>query len=155
MIEFFLTTSLVSGLRFSSRITQPWLVRQRRARTHVHLRRALIVGAGSTGDLLLRDLLRSGEHEYEVVGFVDDNPRKTGTSIGGRPVLGRLEELPAIVRARSVDTLLFAIPRLPPPRLREILDRCADLKLKYKILPRLIHLPQRPRWAGTAVGTGA
>ena len=135
VIEFFLTTSFIGGLRFSRRVTQPWLLQQRRARAHTRLERALIVGAGSAGDLLLRDLRRSGEHEYEVVGFADDNPSKIGTSIGGRPVLGRLEEIPAIVRAKGVDALLFAIPRLPPRRIREVLDRCAEFKLKYKILP--------------------
>ena len=46
------------------------------------------MGAGSAGDLLQRDLLRSDEHAYDVVGFVDDDRRKWGQWIGGRPVLG-------------------------------------------------------------------
>src|SRR5262249_46152022 len=80
-------------------------------------------------------LFRSDEHPYRVVGLVDDDPRKQGMSIGGRPVLGRLRELPALVRQLGVKQLLFSIPRLPPDRLREVLDACAELKLNYKILP--------------------
>jgi FlaA1/EpsC-like NDP-sugar epimerase len=135
VIEFFLTTTLVATLRFSSRLTQPWLLDQRRSRSQAGLQRAIIVGAGSAGDLLLRDLRRSSDHSYDVVGFVDDNPAKRGSSIGGRPVLGRLDDLPALARTRSVQELLFAIPSLPAERMREILAHCADLKLKYKVLP--------------------
>jgi len=50
-------------------------------------------------------------------------------------VLGPLDSLPDVVRRRHVTELLFAIPRLPAGRLREILTLCADLKLAYKILP--------------------
>ncbi len=135
VIEFFLTTSLVGALRFSLRLTEPWLLEQRRARAGVGVRRAIIVGAGSTGELLLRDLRRTGGHDCDVVGFVDDDPRKRGMSIGGRPVLGSLDQLPSLARARNIERLLFAIPRLPARRVREVLDRCSDLKLEYKILP--------------------
>ncbi|MEX2081595.1 MAG: polysaccharide biosynthesis protein, partial [Dehalococcoidia bacterium] len=68
IIEFLLTTSLVGGLRFSPRLTSRWAVRQGPSPTV----RTIIVGAGSAGELLLRDLHRSDEHPYRVVGFVDD-----------------------------------------------------------------------------------
>jgi FlaA1/EpsC-like NDP-sugar epimerase len=134
VMEFFLTASLVGAFRFSPRFAQAWLLAQSRSRSGVR-KRTLIVGAGSAGDLLHRDLLRSEEHVYDVVGFVDDDPRKLGQWIGGRPVLGSLDRLPEIARSRHVEQLLFAIPRMPAARVREILAACADLKLSYKILP--------------------
>jgi FlaA1/EpsC-like NDP-sugar epimerase len=133
-MEFFLTASLVGAFRFSPRFAQTWLLSQTRSRSGLGVR-TLIVGAGSAGDLLLRDLRRSDEHSYDVVGFVDDDRRKWGQWIGGRPVLGPIEKLPAIARSREVEQLLFAIPRLQAARVREILAACADLKLSYKILP--------------------
>jgi FlaA1/EpsC-like NDP-sugar epimerase len=133
-IEFFLTTSLVGAFRFSPRFAQAWLLAQTRSRAGARVR-TVIVGAGSAGDLLLRDLLRSDEHSYDVVGFVDDDRTKWGQWIGGRPVLGSLDGLPQLLRDRDVHQLLFAVPRLPASRLREILSACADLKLSYKILP--------------------
>lgn len=133
-IEFFLTTSLVGAFRFSPRFAQAWLLAQTRSRAGARAR-TVIVGAGSAGDLLLRDLLRSDEHSYDVVGFVDDDRTKWGQWIGGRPVLGSLDMLPQILRDRDVHQLLFAVPRLPAARLREILSACADQKLSYKILP--------------------
>jgi FlaA1/EpsC-like NDP-sugar epimerase len=134
-LEFFTSTSLVAALRFSSRLTQPWLLHHVRSRSTEGLLRTLIVGAGSSGDLLLRDLRRSPNHPYEVVGFVDDDPSKWRAYIGGRPVLGGLHELPEIARHLEIRQLLFANHDLSAVRIREILAGCADLKLKYKILP--------------------
>lgn len=133
-IEFFLTTSLLGALRFSPRLAQTFPLDKIRSRPGETVR-AVIVGAGSAGELLLRDLQRSDEHSYEVVGFVDDDPSKRGMSVGGRPVLGALDDLPAIVRRRGVGELLFAIPRMPAGRLRDVVKLCSELRLGYKILP--------------------
>ena len=76
-MEFFLTASLVGAFRFSPRLADNWLLAQTRSRSAARVR-TLIVGAGSAGDLLLRDLRRSDEHSYDVVGFVDDDPDEVG-----------------------------------------------------------------------------
>jgi FlaA1/EpsC-like NDP-sugar epimerase len=133
-IEFFVTTSLLGVLRFSPRLAHTWTLDKMRSRSGDTVR-AVVVGAGSAGELLLRDLQRSDEHSYEVVGFVDDDAKKWGTSLGGRPVLGGLDLLPDVARRRRVRELLFAIPRMPAGRLREVIALCSDLKLGYKILP--------------------
>lgn len=134
VIEFFLTTAFMGALRFSPRFALTWLSERRIARGG-ELVRAIIVGAGSAGELLLRDLRRSDEHPYVVVGFVDDDPAKRRLSIGGRPVLGTTEDLPRIVLRRRVQQLLFAIPRPPAALIRRVLSLCAELKLSYKTLP--------------------
>ncbi|MFO0582496.1 MAG: nucleoside-diphosphate sugar epimerase/dehydratase [Anaeromyxobacter sp.] len=105
------------------------------ARAHGGAQRTVIVGAGSAGDLLLRDLLRSPDHGYSVLGFVDDDPAKVGAWIGGRPVLGTLEELPRVVRDLHATMVMLAIPRLPAARIREILTLCGKLKVSFKIVP--------------------
>jgi FlaA1/EpsC-like NDP-sugar epimerase len=134
LIEFFISMSLMGVIRFSPRLAHILLLDPIRARRRDRVK-TIIVGAGSAGDLLLRDLHRSDEHDYEIVGFVDDDKSKWGMSIGGRPVLGPLSHLAEIAERREVQQLLFAIPRLSAVRLREVLSACAELKLKYKILP--------------------
>jgi FlaA1/EpsC-like NDP-sugar epimerase len=134
VIEFLLSTVFIGLSRFSLRVSEAWGATRLRQRGEGWVR-TVIVGAGSAGELLLRDLERSEEHNYHVLGFVDDAPQKWGTTIGGRQVLGSLLELPQIARRWRVELLLFAIPRLPADHLRSILDSCADLKLAYKILP--------------------
>jgi FlaA1/EpsC-like NDP-sugar epimerase len=133
-MEFFVTASLVGAFRFSPRLAQAWLLAQSRSRAGAR-KRTLIVGAGSAGELLERDLRRSDEHPYDVIGFVDDDRRKWGQWIGGRPVLGSIDRLPEIARGRGVEQLLFAIPRMPAARVREILVACSKLKLSYKVVP--------------------
>ena len=134
VLEFLLTSSLVGGARFSFRVLGKWGAQAFRQKSG-DLVRTLIVGAGSAGDLLLRDLQRSDEHNYKVLGFVDDEPMKQGATIGGQLVLGTLTDLPVLVERWRVEQLLFAIPRLSPDRLRRILDSCSDYKLSYKTLP--------------------
>jgi FlaA1/EpsC-like NDP-sugar epimerase len=133
VIECLFVMALLGAVRFTPRLVLSWMLGQRRLRGPSV--RTLIVGAGSAGELLLRDLQRSDEHVYDVVGFVDDNRNKWGTSIGGRPVLGGLETIPEVARRKRVEELLFAIPRLSGERLREILASCAELKLRYRSLP--------------------
>jgi FlaA1/EpsC-like NDP-sugar epimerase len=133
-IEFLLTTFFMGALRFSPRFALTWVAEQRIAKAEGRVR-AIIVGAGSAGELLLRDLRRSDEHHYVIVGFVDDDPAKRALSIGGRPVLGGTEDLPRIVRRRDVQQLLFAIPRPPAALIRRVLSLCGELKLSYKTLP--------------------
>ncbi len=145
-MEFFLTASLVGAFRFSPRLANNWLLAQSRLRSGQRIR-TLIVGAGSAGDLLLRDLLRSDEHSYEVVGFVDDDPHKWGQWIGGQPVLGPIDHLPALAKSRDVQQLLFAIPRLPAARLREILGGLLQPEAQLQDPARLVRLPERPRAA--------
>jgi FlaA1/EpsC-like NDP-sugar epimerase len=134
VIEFLLTTVFIGLSRFSMRVTEAWGATRLRVRGDDWVR-TVIVGAGSAGELLLRDLERSEEHNYHVLGFVDDAAKKRGTTIGGRPVLGTLLDLPEVAKRWRVELLLIAIPRLPPERLRSLLESCADLKLAYKILP--------------------
>jgi FlaA1/EpsC-like NDP-sugar epimerase len=95
----------------------------------------LIIGAGDAGDLLLRDLHRAPEHNYHIVGFVDDDIRKHRLSLGGKPVLGSVQSLPVLVRRYAVQHILIAIPRLSAERIRHILRICSTLKVSFKIIP--------------------
>jgi FlaA1/EpsC-like NDP-sugar epimerase len=133
-LEFFASLSLMAGFRFAPRLAATWYSEQVRARKN-GLQRTVIVGAGSAGDLLLRDLLRAPDHAYKIVGFVDDDPVKIGSWIGGRPVLGSIDQLPAVVEKLQVTMVMLAIPRLPAERIREILSICGRLKASFKIIP--------------------
>ena len=144
VLELLLTTAVLASLRFLPRVA--WLYHMDRSRSrNPDMLRALIVGAGAAGEMLLRDLNRSDEHSYRVVGFADDDVSKTGSIVGGTPVLGTLADLPRLVRQHDVGKLLIAIPRLPAERVREILSMCADLKVRFKILPvSFVYFQDRP-----------
>jgi len=134
VLELLLTTLLMATARFSPRLAGLYLGVWTRSRRDGTLR-TVIVGAGSAGEMLLRDLQRSSDHPYRVVGFLDDDPARSAHVVGGQAVLGAIAELPRIVRETRAEQILIAIPRLAGRRIREILSLCADLKLRFKILP--------------------
>ena len=133
-LEFFISSVLLGGYRFFPRfINYVFLEFERSKGKNVH--RTIIIGAGNAGELLLRDLRRSQEHSYKVVGFVDDDQRKVGKILSGHKVLGSISELSEIAKKYKVTDILIAIPKLESKKIKEILDKCKDLKLRYKVLP--------------------
>jgi FlaA1/EpsC-like NDP-sugar epimerase len=133
-LEFFVTTTLLGFHRFAPRMARQWYLDQRRSRAQ-GTQRTLIVGAGSAGDLLLRDLLRDRRSAWHVIGLVDDDPGKQGTFLNGKPVLGVVDALPELMKKHRVTQVLIAIPRLSPERTRHILSLCRDHSVSFKIIP--------------------
>ncbi len=95
----------------------------------------VIIGAGSAGEMLLRALRRSKGHDYRVVGFIDDEPKRYGHVVGGKSVLGAVSDLPALVKRHGIRQVLIAASPLPARRIREILALSTNLNLSFKILP--------------------
>ncbi|MCY1044674.1 nucleoside-diphosphate sugar epimerase/dehydratase [Corallococcus sp. bb12-1] len=133
-LEFFATTTLLGIHRFAPRMARQWYLEQRRSRADGALR-TLIVGAGSAGDLLLRDLMRGSGSPWHVIGLVDDDPGKQGTFLNGKPVLGVIDALPELMTKHRVTQVLIAIPRLSPERTRHILSLCRHQSVSFKIIP--------------------
>jgi FlaA1/EpsC-like NDP-sugar epimerase len=103
----------MAGFRFAPRLAVSWYFEQRR-KTRVQ---TIIVGAGNAGDLLARDIVRSQDSKHWVVGFVDDDPAKLHTSLSGKPVLGKVRDLPRFIQEHEIEMVLLAIPRLPAERI--------------------------------------
>ncbi|WP_164002957.1 nucleoside-diphosphate sugar epimerase/dehydratase [Pyxidicoccus caerfyrddinensis] len=142
-IEFLFTTALMGAHRFTPRLLHQWHLERRRSRA-CDAQRALIVGAGSAGDLLQRDLLRTPQSPWHVVGFVDDDRAKHGTHLNGKPVLGPIGALAELVRKHRVAQVLIAIPRLSPERIGHILELCRDQGVRIKFIPAsFIYLDKR------------
>ena len=99
-------------------------------------RRVLIVGAGEAGQMLAHQMQTRGmRHEYELVGFVDDDRRKQGMRVHGLKVLGDREDICTLARERSVDLIIVAIHRISGENYREILSRCHETSAQVKVLP--------------------
>jgi len=134
VLEFFISSLMLGGYRFAPRLIEYLYLERARAKRK-GIRRTLIIGAGSAGELLLRDLRRSEEHNYKIMGFVDDDLGKVGKIIGGHKVLGTLEDLPKFISKYEISDILIAIPQLDPRKVQKTLDLCRNLKIRYKILP--------------------
>ncbi|MCL2881570.1 MAG: polysaccharide biosynthesis protein [Coriobacteriia bacterium] len=100
--------------------------------------RTLIVGAGSAGSLLLRDVQARTGLAFQVVGFLDDNERIKGNRLGGVPVVGDLDELEEVVATYDIQQLFVALPSAPDGTVRALLNRAAALGLATRIMPKLV-----------------
>lgn len=102
--------------------------------------RALIYGAGDAGVMLARQMRDDRESKYEVVGFLDDNPRLTNMYAGGIKVLGTIEDLAAVAQRFEVEEIVLALPSAAGDRLRELNDTAAHLGINVRTLPRLLEM---------------
>jgi len=97
-------------------------------------RRVLMVGAGDAGQMLVREMQRTPTGMIPV-GYVDDDPVKTGSRIHGVKVWGTVAELPEIVAKRSVDEVVIAVPSAEPNQIRRFVDLCELTGRSFSILP--------------------
>lgn len=97
--------------------------------------RAIIVGAGACGQLLIEEIRKDKSFNYKLIGLIDDNPNKRHTYLKGVKVLGNRNELLDIVKNKKIGTIFIAIPSLAAKEKSEILEICKEAKAKVKIVP--------------------
>ncbi|QQS48471.1 MAG: polysaccharide biosynthesis protein [Acidobacteriota bacterium] len=139
IIDFMLVTSLMLGARLFWRITCENAARARIQHTGVKSR-TLLVGAGDAGIMAVREILRRRDLGLEVCGFLDDDPSKLKTVIQGVPVLGRAEDLPAIVASSRVDQVVITIANAQKKIIRRVVDLCNEARVPVKIIPSLYEI---------------
>ncbi|MHC4961780.1 MAG: polysaccharide biosynthesis protein, partial [Planctomycetota bacterium] len=74
---------------------------------------------------------------YEVVGFIDDDPAKQGMNIHGITVLGNVEQLPQVCEKSSIDEIAIAIPSATRRQLRHVVQVCQGTALRFSTVPSL------------------
>ncbi len=98
-------------------------------------RRLLIIGAGSCGEKILREIQDNRQLNYAVVGFLDDNPGKIGKKIHGVVVRGIIADLPFIARKTEADEVLIAIPSANSAEMRRIVAICKESGIRHRTVP--------------------
>jgi FlaA1/EpsC-like NDP-sugar epimerase/lipopolysaccharide/colanic/teichoic acid biosynthesis glycosyltransferase len=103
--------------------------------------RAIIYGAGDAGQhLALRLLTHQSGEVYDLVGFVDDDPRKRGQRIHGLPVLGGRQDLAHITERRRIDLIIIAINNVRGEDLRQILTTAQQTTAQIRIIPSVFEV---------------
>ena len=143
IIDAFLTLFFIGGIRLFIRLIHQTatsnIVNTRRfpffQNMKKGLKRLLIIGAGDAGEKILRELHGNPRLKYDVVGFLDDDPKKHGMQIHGVPVHGYIDQLLDLISKHEVDELLIAIASATRKEMRRIVDLCKETSLKYRIIP--------------------
>ncbi|VEF49598.1 Capsular polysaccharide biosynthesis protein capD [Bacillus freudenreichii] len=123
---------LIGGSRFSWRMYRDRYIKPKNKK-----KKTLIVGAGSGGTTVARQLLHNNDVDLDPVAFVDDDPRKYLLEMYGLKVCGRIKDIPEIVRDKRVENIIIAIPSLSKKEVRRIYEICTKADVEIKIMPLL------------------
>jgi len=105
-----------------------------------YLQAALVLGAGSVGQLLARKILQHPEYGINLVGFIDDDPRARRPEIGDTPILGALDDLTDVVESHQVERLIVAFSRDPDFHTMSLVREMRERDLIVDVVPRLFEL---------------
>ena len=139
LLDGMLCFSLMAGARFMTRAARENylpLIKRRREQTV----RTLVIGAGSAGQTIAKEIRQNPQLRHEVIGFIDDDPTKQGEQFVGFKVLGALEHLEETIRRMAVEEIIVAIPSATGKEMRAIVDRCQSLGVTFKTLPGMSDL---------------
>lgn len=119
---------LMLGVRFIYRAIRNRDVKKNRHHT------AIIIGAGSAGALLYRDIMTNDRFDVRVIGYIDDNPGLQKKRINGVEVIGTVNDIPEITKNIRIDIAYVAIPSASKKRISEIVDICSQVRLRTQIM---------------------
>lgn len=121
----------------SSRISVRLLKRLRNKHNNqVEQRHIMVIGGGSAGSLLLKEL-KFGRGNAMPVCMIDDNAAKKGKLIHGIPIVGSRNDILEACERYRIDEIIIAIPSAAPTEIRDILKICQETGAKVKILPAI------------------
>jgi len=99
-------------------------------------KKLIILGVQQTSLTVLKNIKSNRTMGYEVVGFLDDDPEKTGKSFLGVKIIGRIAELEKLTEAYGSKDIIVAIPHLSRTKLKELLSRCEAVSDSMWLIPR-------------------
>ncbi|CAN7296749.1 polysaccharide biosynthesis protein [Paenibacillus sp. LjRoot56] len=122
---------LIGGSRFCWRLFRSTYIKK------TGKKRTLVVGAGSAGLMVARQLIKNNDAELEPVAFIDDNARIHNLDILGIPVVGGISQIERTVKEMQIENIIIAIPSLGKRDLNSIVQECAKTTAKTQTLPML------------------
>ncbi len=128
----------VTAVRFMYRFIS--LERSRRNKALNALHRAMVIGAGSAGQVIVRDLQGSSKSDIIPVCVIDDNKNKWGRFMDGVPIVGGRDSIMEAAQKYNVDRILFAIPTATTDNKRDILNICKETGCTLQSLPGIFQL---------------
>ncbi len=124
------------GIRIIPRFKH-WLAASRHSKDGVN-KRAVIVGAGDSGSMLIKRLLESPDDSIYPVAACDTDESKHGMRIAGIPVVGGDDKLPLAIRKYSAAQVVIAIPSVQSDRVSEIYEMCKTLGVRLRIFKNTV-----------------
>ncbi len=137
MTDFLLTMMLIAGVRLATRLFKE---RPERGSRIARGREVLVVGAGSGGQMVVRELRLNPNLGETAIGFVDDNTAMRGMRIQGITVLGTTAEIGTILDETEPDQVVIAIPSAPGTLRGKVVAACRERQIPVRTLPTVFEL---------------
>ncbi len=136
IIQFCLTL----GIRFAQRFVILLTGKRQEAVTTVVQKRVMLIGAGSAGQMIFRDIKHTTEIGEKVYCFIDDDSNKWGRYIDGVPVAGGREDILRACEKYRIEKIYIVIPSAAAKDKREILNICNETGCELMNLPAMYQL---------------
>ncbi|MBU1261945.1 polysaccharide biosynthesis protein [bacterium] len=104
------------------------------------MKNLLVIGAGDAGWRVIREIRNHPELGCQIIGLIDDDPKKLNTEVMGVRVSGGRERIIEIGKKEKVDEIIIAIPSADGKTVREIINRCKETGASFKIVPGILEI---------------
>ena len=125
----------VLGIRFAYRFVILERSKRKKLIRRATANRVMLIGAGSAGQMILRDIHKAEKLNDWVCCIIDDNQNKWGRYIDGVPIVGGREDILLNVEKFKIEKIYLAIPSASATERRDILNICKETECELKILP--------------------
>ena len=134
LIETILTLVGLLGIRILRRVK----FESRHSEQIRHGKRTLIYGAGYNGKTLADRFSYDVNEATLLVGFIDDDPKKMGSSIAGIKVLGNIQNLEELIKQYSITNLIIASTNMNADKIRKVLQITRPFNIRPRIITRTV-----------------
>lgn len=138
LMGYVLSFIMVIGVRFSYRIYVSYVEHGRKGEQCKS--RIMIIGAGSAGAMLARELLNSDKMNAKICCFIDDEKSKLGRFLEGIPIVGGRDEILDKVEEYNINHIIYAIANTETKNRKEILNICKEANCKLQSIPGIYQL---------------
>jgi FlaA1/EpsC-like NDP-sugar epimerase len=140
IIDWLVSILLIGGVRFFLRLIAESVNTATIGGEIGKPRKALIIGAGDAGALVVRELQKNTQLNLNPVGFLDDNPTKFKQQIHGVPVIGTLSDIGKVIEQKRVDEVIISIPSAGGKTIRMVADICRLKGIPFRTMPGIYEL---------------
>jgi len=137
IFDLVLAVGFLAGARLARRMVAERPARRPGSRRE---REVLVVGAGSGGQMVVRELKLNPNLGARAIGFLDDDPRKRGMRTEGLKVLGTTDEIGPVLERTSPDEVVIAIPSAPGVLRAKVVAACRERDIPVRTLPTVFEL---------------
>ncbi len=115
------------------RIGMVWYFRRSLQRGKNFLQ-VLIIGTGNRAKQLAETLHQKSEWGVHIVGHLDPDQSRVGTSVLGVPVIGTVDDISSVLKDHVIDEVILAIPRAMIPDVDKIAYACEEEGVKLRFM---------------------